>query len=441
MIKSIYFDLDGTLVDSKKLHFDALNTALAIVDYKYRITPEEQGKIYEGLTTRAKLDHLVKNKNFPLERVEETWKYKQLLTSFNKVRENPDLIRLFHTLKRLGFTIYVASNCTFISVKNLLIQLGLCSLVDWFVSNDDVKEGKPSGEIYRKCLERNKVTGEEVLVIEDSAHGIESARSAGCNYWQVEGPWDLTEERVLAQIERLQSKRGNIVIPMAGEGIRFKNAGWEMPKPLTMIQGIPMIDRVIDNVGGFLPGARFIFIIREEHEEKYQIRKRLFELAPGCKIFSCREVTEGSVCSVLLAKGCINNEHPLLIANADQLVRGSTDLRLLSTAGDGVISCFQTTDRDNRWSYVNLEGQRVVAVREKEVLSDMATTGIYFWNKGEDYVRYAEEMIANNERVNGEFYNAPVYNLAIREGKKIRAVCCQNFIPLGTPEDVLKVNN
>jgi thiamine pyrophosphate-dependent acetolactate synthase large subunit-like protein len=62
----------------------------------------------------------------------------------------------------------------------------------------------------------------------------------------------------------------------------------------------------------------------------------------------------------------------------------------------------------------------VSEVAEKKVISDNATVGVYFWKHGSDYVKYAEQMIAKNIRVNNEFYVCPVFNEAITDGKKIR---------------------
>jgi len=66
----------------------------------------------------------------------------------------------------------------------------------------------------------------------------------------------------------------------------------------------------------------------------------------------------------------------------------------------------------------------------------VATVGIYYWRRGSDYVKYAEQMIAKNIRVNNEFYVCPVFNEAIADGKRIRTFNIEKMWGLGTPEDL-----
>lgn len=90
-----------------------------------------------------------------------------------------------------------------------------------------------------------------------------------------------------------------------------------------------------------------------------------------------------------------------------------------------------------KWSYVKLDDSGFVSeVAEKLPISNHATVGIYFWKKETDYVKYAEQMIAKDIRVNNEFYVAPVFNQAIADGKKIRIKDAEKMFGLGTPEDL-----
>jgi dTDP-glucose pyrophosphorylase len=142
----------------------------------------------------------------------------------------------------------------------------------------------------------------------------------------------------------------------------------------------------------------------------------------------------------LLAKEYINNDEQLLIANSDQYVEWDSSDFMYSVQGEGIdggILVFYNTHP--KWSYakVNKDGF-VTEVREKVVVSDKATVGIYHWKKGRDYVRYAEQMIRENIRVNGEFYVCPVYNKAIEDGKRFKtySIDRDKMWGLGTPEDL-----
>lgn len=210
----------------------------------------------------------------------------------------------------------------------------------------------------------------------------------------------------------------NIVIPMAGRGSRFANAGFTVPKPLIKIHGHPMIEYVVKSV---TPDCdhRFIFICRDEHMQEYGLEEALNAMAPGCEIITVDHVTEGSACTVLLSRDLIDNDDPLMIANSDQYVDIDINDYLAAMKDyDGLIMTMPADDP--KWSYIQYdENGFVTLVREKEVISDQATVGIYNCRTGHDFVYYADQMIRKNIRINNEFYTAPVYNEMIEDGKKI----------------------
>ena len=210
----------------------------------------------------------------------------------------------------------------------------------------------------------------------------------------------------------------NIVVPMAGRGSRFVKEGYQMPKPLIDIYGHPMIEYVTRNIRP-LCEHRFIYICQEEHLEKYGLEGELRRIAPGCVIIPINYITEGAACTVLLAEKYIDNTDPLMIANSDQYVDMNIDVYLQALGDyDGLIMTMPADDP--KWSFIKYNSQGLVTlVREKEVISDQATVGIYNYSHGCDFVRYADQMINRNIRVNNEFYVAPVYNEMIEAGKRI----------------------
>lgn len=233
----------------------------------------------------------------------------------------------------------------------------------------------------------------------------------------------------------------NIVIPMAGHGSRFSKVGYKEPKPLISVNGMPMIELVINNLK---PSSahRFIFICQSEHLKKYPLRSLLHDKAPGCRIIEVGEVTEGAACTVLLARELIDNSDQLMIANCDQYI--DVDINdyldfLQQSAADGLIMTMKAYD--NKWSFIKLnDNSEITMVVEKEVVSDEATVGIYNYRVGSDFVRAAETMIAGNFRVNNEFYVAPAYNEMIKLGKKIKyfniGSLGHGMHGLGTPDDL-----
>jgi dTDP-glucose pyrophosphorylase len=256
---------------------------------------------------------------------------------------------------------------------------------------------------------------------------------------------DVSYEKIRDYIKCAEGKGGkapkwqggkmNVLIPMAGAGSRFSSAGYTFPKPLIEVKGKPMIQVVNDNLN---IDARHIFIVQRSHYEKYHLKALLNLISPGCEIIQVEGVTEGAACTTLLAKDLIDNDEPLLIANSDQFVEWDSNEFMYSMMADGIdggILTFRSTHP--KWSFVKLdENGYVTEVREKQPISDIATVGIYYWAKGSDYVKYAEQMIKKNIRVNNEFYVAPVYNEAIEAGKKIKTFDVQRMWGIGTPEDL-----
>ena len=109
----------------------------------------------------------------------------------------------------------------------------------------------------------------------------------------------------------------NVLIPMAGNGSRFAQAGYTFPKPLIEVHGEPMIQVVVENLA---VDANYIFVVQKSHREKYNLDSMLSLICPGCKIVEVDSVTEGAACTVLLAKDFIDNDEPLVIANSDQFI-------------------------------------------------------------------------------------------------------------------------
>ncbi len=229
-----------------------------------------------------------------------------------------------------------------------------------------------------------------------------------------------------------------ILIPMAGEGSRFANAGYTFPKPLIDVNGKPMIQTVVENLSF---DATYIFLVRKSHLEKYVgLRSMLKTISKGkIEIVEVEELTEGAACTALLAKKFINVDDDLLIANSDQYItynpQNFISMKNHCSNTDAIVFTFNATHP--RWSFVKTDQAGVIThVEEKNPISDIATCGIYWYRKGSDFVEYAEKMINKNIRVNNEFYIAPVYNELIADGKKLLPFYVHTMWGLGTPEDL-----
>jgi len=196
-----------------------------------------------------------------------------------------------------------------------------------------------------------------------------------------------------------------------------------------------MIQVVVENIN---VDSCHIFICQKSHYEKYNLEHVLQLISPKCSIIQLDHITEGAACTTLLAKELINNDEPLLIANSDQFVNWDSNEFLYSCNTDNIDGGILTfTNTHPKWSYAKLdENGYVTMVKEKSPISNIATVGIYYWRRGSDYVKYAEQMINNNTRVNNEFYVCPVFNEAIADGKKFKVFHVDKMWGLGTPEDL-----
>ena len=443
----IIFDLDGVLIDSREMHYDALNCALKKVNPEYIISREEHLSLYDGLPTSRKLSILTEKKNLPQEKHNQIWEDKQKATLeiFSNLEHDYVLIHYFQKLKNKGYQVAVASNSIRNTVKLVLLKLGVLEFVDYYVSNEDVVKNKPFPEMYWKCMVACNAIPKTTVIFEDSHIGRQGAIDSGSHLIAIENRNDLTDEKIKRSIEILsenkkisipwKSDKMNVLIPMAGAGSRFASAGYTFPKPLIEVDGKPMIQVVVENLN---IQANYTFIVQKEHYEKYNLQYLLNLIAPNCNIVQVNGLTEGAACTTLLAKEFIDNDFPLVIANSDQFVEWNSNECLYAFNADGIdggIVSFKATHP--KWSYAKIgEDGFVSEVVEKKPISDNATVGIYFWKKGSDYVKYAEQMIEKNIRTNNEFYVCPVFNEAISDGKKVRIKDIERMWGIGTPEDL-----
>ena len=226
----------------------------------------------------------------------------------------------------------------------------------------------------------------------------------------------------------------NILIPMAGNGQRFINAGYKNPKFLIDILGKPMIEHAAKGLG---IDGNYIYIVQKEHYDKHNLEYVLNSITPNCKIVTIEDKTDGAAATTLFAEQLIDNDQPLIILNSDQIIEWDSEhfKNFIKKNLDGAIVTFKAEGA--QWSYVKMnEFGLINEVAEKKQISNDATAGIYYWSKGSNYVYYAKKMIYKKLKVNNEFYVAPVYNEAIMDNKKIFSFSSNKIWNVGTPDDL-----
>jgi len=230
----------------------------------------------------------------------------------------------------------------------------------------------------------------------------------------------------------------NIVMPMAGLGSRFRDAGYKQPKPLIDVLGRPMYAWATES----LPldkSTRLIFILLASQPEcpelTRDIQQRYAKHSPI--IVTVPELTAGQAITVLRAKEFINNDEPLLIHNADTAF--DVDHAWVESAWkeklDGALLVFNSNEK--RWSFSRENAAGFVdEVREKEVISPWASTGTYWFRCGADFVRMAESRLNSGRREAAEYYVGPLYNYMIATGGKVKNFPIRKLYCFGTPDDL-----
>ena len=227
-----------------------------------------------------------------------------------------------------------------------------------------------------------------------------------------------------------------ILIPMSGAGKRFAEVGYDKPKPLIEFFGKPMVEHVLENLG--LHNEFILCVQRAHYDADPALFVRLRAQAADLKLVFVEQLTQGAAETCLLAREHIKLDEPLFIANCDQMMVWDQDHFEEWFAAERLDGCMLTFFKDTTaYSYVEVDHNGIaVRTAEKQVISTHATTGIYVWARGSDFIWAAEKMIADNVRVNNEFYVCPVYNWNIARGDRIGIYPPQEHWPIGTPEDL-----
>jgi RpiB/LacA/LacB family sugar-phosphate isomerase len=238
----------------------------------------------------------------------------------------------------------------------------------------------------------------------------------------------------------MSNKKYNLVIPIAGKGSRFLKEEYVLPKPLILVDDKSIIEWTMKCID--FSECNVIFIVRKEHVVDYNIDGYLrTKFGKDITIVETDKITDGALCSVLLAEEYINNDTPLILHCSD--IYFEPQFKPSESLHDGLVLTFKSNSTN--YSYVETykgNGDIVKKTAEKQVISPNAAVGIYCYKSGKEFVQLAKEMIKRNVRVNNEFYICPLYNLYVEYNKSIKAQPVEKMYVFGTPEELkFFVNN
>ena len=226
-----------------------------------------------------------------------------------------------------------------------------------------------------------------------------------------------------------------LVLPMAGRGERFVRAGYTIPKPLIALEeSVPMFARAASS----FPLEQFteiIFVVLREHCELYQfdsiIRRHYAHF--NIKVVVLDNVTSGQAETVALALAGKSRDEELIVFNGDSAFNDDISPWLIENAShyDGALQVFR--DTDPRWSFARVDDNgKVLETAEKRVISDLASTGMYYFKSWVRYMRLYDKL----ELSGGEKYIAPMFNHLIAAGGRVGIIPCRSYLCFGTPADL-----
>lgn len=226
-------------------------------------------------------------------------------------------------------------------------------------------------------------------------------------------------------------KKYNLLLPIAGKAQRFLDAGYTMPKPLILANHKHVIDWSLESVD--YSECNLIFIVRLDHIYNFSIDKILKQkFGDDIQIVVLDKITRGALETCVLAEQYIDNDIPLLIYTPDVYFEPQFKPSTIPNDSEGFLLTFLANSADHSYSQCDING-KVSRVVEKEVISEHANVGLYYFNSGKEFLKYGKEVIDNNMLVKNEFYIAPMYNLMIRDGKYVTCSDTEKMHVLGTP--------
>ena len=225
-----------------------------------------------------------------------------------------------------------------------------------------------------------------------------------------------------------------VVVPMAGRGTRLSSIS-DLPKPFIEINGKPMIYWALKSLEGFNNISEVIFIILSGHKNELDIVKLIDSSTnhPKNCVF-IDKITEGQLCTVLSARDFIESDEDLLIMSCDTYVQSQLYQKIVNRKDSckGIISVKELLG--DQWSFVAIDNNmKVIEVAEKRRISDYASTGMYYFSNGNEFVKYSNEVIKNKISTNGEYYIIPVYGEYIKNSASIEISIASEVWDMGNP--------
>lgn len=210
-----------------------------------------------------------------------------------------------------------------------------------------------------------------------------------------------------------------LVIPMAGLGSRFSEAGYKTSKPLLPVGDFRLFEVVVSNLWHHSI-SKLILVTRDGDLATEDTASLSSALGRPVHNFELPKLSDGPASSVALAASFLDPDEPLVIANSDQYIDADLSSFYERLELDNKNQIVTMEADDAKWSFVRVDGaQNVIEVKEKCVISNIATVGIYGFASARRFLEGFSSMERAGDRTNGELYVAPVFNYLSSEETKI----------------------
>lgn len=235
----------------------------------------------------------------------------------------------------------------------------------------------------------------------------------------------------------------HIIMPMAGEGSRFKDAGWTTPKPLIILHGKPLFLHAIDSVKIEDVQIKYSFIVRQEHIDEYQLDQKIKEILPNANIFSVQKTTRGAVETCLKAESAIKADDGIIVMDCDLEFRSNTFNRCIKKillnpidkVNGGILVSFESNNP--RYSYAEVDdNNNVIRTAEKQVISNHALCGAYFFSTGKGFLSAAYRLMNEPHFDKSEYYVSLLYNYLLKNREMVSLASMEEYFSYGTPEEL-----
>ena len=230
---------------------------------------------------------------------------------------------------------------------------------------------------------------------------------------------------------------------MAGEGSRFLKEGWTTPKPLILLHGVPLFERAIKSVHIENVPMKYSFIVRQNHIDDYGIDRGILSFLPEANIYSVLNTTRGAVETCLMAEKGIDNNDAVIVMDCDLEFRSKQFMERIKTSlavsGDiaegGALVSFKSDSP--KYSYAEIDENNIVLrTAEKEVISNHALCGAYFFSSGKRFKEIAHQLMNAQNFAKPEYYVSLLYNYLIAAKEKVYLAPMEEYYSYGTPEEL-----